>query len=59
MMHPERILTERRQHLTRRWFFRDCGAGVGAIALGRLLLEGGDLRAAPASLQTTTLPSIA
>jgi len=53
MMHPERILAERRQHLTRRWFFRECGVGLGAIALGRLLLEGGDLRAGPASLLPT------
>jgi hypothetical protein len=26
-----------RSHLTRRWFFRDCGVGLGSIALGSLL----------------------
>lgn len=26
-----------RSHLTRRWFFRECGVGLGAIALGQLL----------------------
>ena len=35
-----------RRHLTRRWFFRECGVGLGAIALGQLL--GRDAVAAPA-----------
>src|SRR5437867_9153147 len=26
--------------ITRRWFFRECGVGLGAIALGSLLSEG-------------------
>ena len=30
------LLTERRRYLTRRWFFRDCGVGLGAIALNGL-----------------------
>ncbi len=34
------------KHITRRWFFRDCGVGLGAIALAQLLKEDG--RAAPA-----------
>ena len=54
MILNERILAERRKHVTRRWFFRECGVGLGAIALGRLLLDGGDLRAAaPAGLAST------
>jgi hypothetical protein len=32
--------------VTRRWFFRQCGVGLGSIALGELLRESG--RAAPA-----------
>src|SRR5262245_38771383 len=27
--------------VTRRWFFRDCGVGLGAIALGQLFAESG------------------
>src|SRR5262245_39651864 len=30
---------ERRRYLTRRWFFRDCGVGLGSIALGSLFGE--------------------
>src|SRR5213075_2453686 len=30
----------RRQQITRRWFFKECGVGLGAIALGSLLSEG-------------------
>src|SRR5436305_7557694 len=33
------LLAERRRFLTRRWFFRDCGVGLGAIALNSLLAE--------------------
>src|SRR5687768_9355411 len=32
---------------TRRWFFRECGVGLGAVALSHLLAEAG--RAAPAN----------
>ena len=31
------INEEMRSHLTRRWFFRDCGMGLGSMALGSLL----------------------
>ena len=34
---PQSIAAEHRRHLTRRWFFRECGVGLGAIALGQLL----------------------
>ncbi len=33
------LLAERRRCLTRRWFLRDCGVGLGAIALHSLLRE--------------------
>ncbi len=42
------IAEESRRQLTRRWFFRECGVGLGAIALGQLL--GADSQAAPAGL---------
>jgi hypothetical protein len=35
------------RHVTRRWFFRDCGVGLGSIALAQLLHDEG--RAAPAA----------
>src|SRR5262245_693594 len=47
MTKQEQAIAECRRDLTRRWFFRQCGVGVGAIALGQLLLENGAL-AAPA-----------
>jgi hypothetical protein len=34
------LLAEHQRYLTRRWFFRDCGVGLGAIALNSLLAEG-------------------
>src|SRR5437588_5516664 len=33
----QQIHDEYRQHVTRRWFFKQCGVGLGAIALGELL----------------------
>src|SRR5882724_1669063 len=36
------LLAERQRYLTRRWFFRDCGVGLGAIALNGLLANAGD-----------------
>ncbi|MBO0697416.1 MAG: DUF1501 domain-containing protein, partial [Zavarzinella sp.] len=40
-MKPNNIDTDlvHRQYLTRRWFFRDCGVGLGSIALASLLGE--------------------
>src|SRR3982750_3144497 len=35
-MRPE-IAAERRKLIARRWFFRDCGVGLGGIALASLL----------------------
>src|SRR5712691_2375308 len=34
------FLDANRQQITRRWFFKECGVGLGAIALGSLLSEG-------------------
>ena len=36
------LLAERRRYLTRRWFFRDCGVGLGAVALSGLLAGADD-----------------
>src|SRR5262245_14163896 len=36
-MHPADILTEHQRFLTRRWFFRECGVGLGTVALSSLL----------------------
>ena len=33
-------------HVTRRWFFRECGVGLGAIALADLLRESGQAASA-------------
>src|SRR5262245_27361104 len=39
-MTPEQQLTaEYKHHLTRRWFFRECGVGLGTVALASLLGE--------------------
>jgi hypothetical protein len=39
MKHLEQFAKEARTQMTRRWFFRDCGVGLGSIALGKLLSE--------------------
>ena len=36
----EEIREEYRKFVTRRWFFKQCGVGLGAIALGDLLVAG-------------------
>ncbi len=37
MTRLEHFINEQRRDLTRRWFFKECGVGLGAIALGSLL----------------------
>ena len=37
MNHLEHFQNEFRSQMTRRWFFRECGVGLGSIALGSLL----------------------
>jgi len=44
--HLQHAAAEQRSHLTRRWFFKDCGVALGAIALRSLL---GDPLAAAAA----------
>ena len=47
MTKQEHFFHAHRRNLTRRWFFKECGVGLGAIALGSLLRESGT--AAPAT----------
>jgi uncharacterized protein (DUF1501 family) len=35
----QHLFEARRRQITRRWFFKDCGVGLGAIALGSLLRQ--------------------
>ncbi len=37
MNHQQHFENEFRKQITRRWFFRECGVGLGTIALGSLL----------------------
>ncbi len=39
MNHREHFESEFRKQITRRWFFRECGVGLGSVALGSLLGE--------------------
>ena len=40
MDYNREIQLEAKKLITRRWFFRDCGLGLGAVALASLLNEG-------------------
>ena len=40
MDYHREIQLEAKKLITRRWFFRDCGLGLGAVALASLLNEG-------------------
>ena len=46
-----------RRDITRRWFFKQCGVGLGAIALGNLLGEQGYAVSNSSSAQTDPLAS--
>ena len=39
MTHLQHFQEEARRQLTRRWFFKQCGVGLGSMALGSLLAE--------------------
>src|SRR6187549_1286270 len=39
MISPPLNIDDRRQQITRRWFFRECGIGLGSIALSSLLSD--------------------
>ena len=45
MTRPEYFSDAIRRHVTRRWFFQECGVGLGALALSQLLSD--SLAAAP------------
>ncbi len=40
MLSPVDVLQEQQQYHSRRWFFRDCGVGLGTIGLMNLLSQG-------------------
>jgi hypothetical protein len=48
MTTQESLFAEHRQALTRRWFFQQCGVGLGSIALSQLLAGNSSVRAATA-----------
>jgi len=56
MNHFARVSHDLRRHLTRRWFFRECGVGLGAIALGNLLGRDALAAAAPSLPQPHFAP---
>ena len=39
MNHQQHFFSEYRKNITRRWFFKECGVGLGAIALNSLLVK--------------------
>src|SRR5947207_9320568 len=39
MNHRQHFFNESRTNITRRWFFKECGVGLGAIALNSLLVK--------------------
>ncbi len=51
--HVQHALTEYQRHLTRRWFFKQCGVGLGSVALHSLL----GTKALGVDLSNTTLSS--
>ncbi len=53
----EHPLEQARAERTRRWFFRECGVGLGTVALGQLL--GGSTPAAPADPLAPKVPHFA
>jgi hypothetical protein len=50
MNYQQEIREEYRKLITRRWFFRECGVGLGAIALGSLFKGGEALAARPGTV---------
>src|SRR5437867_13387286 len=39
MNHQQHFCNEHRKNITRRWFFKECGVGLSAIALNSLLVK--------------------
>ena len=54
MTKQEHFQNDHRQEITRRWFFQECGVGLGAVAL-RSLLGGGNVMAADPSASLNSL----
>ena len=46
-----------RSHLTRRWFFRECGVGLGGIALSQLLAQDAQASANPMQPRAAHFPA--
>ncbi|MFM7102766.1 MAG: DUF1501 domain-containing protein [Verrucomicrobiota bacterium] len=53
LSHPQHAFAEHRRHLTRRWFFQQCGVGLGTLALHSLL---GDRAVAAAGFDNPLAP---
>ncbi len=52
MTHAQQVFKEVQCHRSRRWFFKDCGVGLGTLALGSLLGPGlASAIGAPAAVQ--------
>ena len=56
MNHAHEIRREAAKHISRRWFFRDCGLGLGSIALASLLRDDRALGAVPAAGEDPLAP---
>ena len=59
MDQASRIVESLRREVTRRWFFQQCGVGVGAIALNNLLSDWADSPAATAAEVPATARALA
>jgi uncharacterized protein (DUF1501 family) len=55
----EQLLAEHRQAITRRWFFQQCGVGLGSIALASLLKDSNPALAAEAVASTAGMNPLA
>lgn len=53
MTHEQSLVEEVRRHITRRWFFKECGVGLGAIALNALLGADAQAGAKPGKILAT------
>jgi uncharacterized protein (DUF1501 family) len=63
MNYNSEIRSEAAKYITRRWFFQQCGVGLGSIAFGTLLSAertlGGSAKAAPANMLAPHQPHFA
>ena len=56
MNHLDHFINARRQQITRRWFFKECGVGLGTMALGSLLADKLAAATAPSALTNQMAP---